>query len=320
MLLYNDRKLARLRERARQAHNVTRDLRERIREIEQDIRHKRSALSERRPDGERPDDEDRQRVEQQVAPLERDLAFYEDELRRAEETRKAIGPVAKRCDDWLSDRQNETRVEHDPDAVEPEPVDAAKARKRLQQLQTKITDALTRRDTIEGAALTADEAKAQINDWIERQRHEFDSSAATLVAQAMSPDRKIDFSPFSFIHTPGMERDLTPMFAGLFGEQMREAMFERIDQRAPENALSAEDRAVKLAEVDAELDKLGRDEEAAIAGLEAAGETIHRRPDADPALILDTREVEDPPRETQPPQPRPRGEHSREAEATTIVR
>ena len=51
-------------------------------------------------------------------------------------------------------------------------------------------------------------------------------------------------------------------------------------------ALSSEDRNRRLEEIDAELDRLERDEERIIRASEADGAGILRREDADPAVVL----------------------------------
>lgn len=54
----------------------------------------------------------------------------------------------------------------------------------------------------------------------------------------------------------------------------------------PKNALSDEDRAARLAELDAELLAQERIEEAAVEACEAAGIRVYRRPNADPRAVL----------------------------------
>ena len=314
MLVYNARKLTATKEAARQAHTVASDLRDRIRQLQIEIRNVRAPVDAPGSD-QKPDNQQIKRVNEKAKPLENDLAFYQDELRRVENNRQALGPVAERCEVWLREQNSEQRVEADPNAKPPEPVrDRDKAQKKVEQLGDKIADALSRRDAIEAAPLSAEEIKARIHEFLDREAQDF--NADLLLGMASNPDRMMNDSPFKS-PTGGAFVYFTKAFAFAMGDQLKEKFSAMVDEQVGENGMSAEERDAQLEKIDAELTKLGREEEELIAGLEALGETVYRRPDADPAIILEVREVEDPEPEHNRPEPAPRSETSRDAEPTT---
>ena len=292
-LLYNAEKVARLRERAHQAHITANDLRDRLRDREDRITKLERGLA----DGsmsQQPTDQDRERVEAKVQPLRDEVAFLSRELAEAQRFRYYLGPVARDVDSWLDElRKDGHNVEADRDAAPADPVadsKRSKHHKRLDELKTEIHEAMARRDTVAAAPLPPDQAKNRIAEWIDREADQARfRQAATLAA---TPDQMLTPDTFR-VPTGGGSLDLAPLFAFACGDQLKAKLGEAVDQLVDaDSALSDEQRQAKLAEIDQELDALGREEETLICQLEAAGETIARRANADPRHIAEARWVE----------------------------
>ena len=92
-------------------------------------------------------------------------------------------------------------------------------------------------------------------------------------------------------HTPAhalvakVSADLGPLLVSLLGPASIEAALLRDIESIPEGLAPAE-KAARLAEIEAELDRLEREEEALIEASAESGEPIPRRADANPAIVL----------------------------------
>lgn len=317
MLLIDEAKLRHLGERAHRAREAARDLDDRIREARAELRKHQDALEEPRRRREHLTDDDVERLSKPIERAKRELEFLEQQKQQADAQRQAIEPIASRCREWIETKRGQQQVDFDPDAEPAAPVtEPLKARKRIETLQGKLADALSRRDAIEAAPLPATEAKARIDEHVDGAAAAF--APNVMVAQAMSPDSMINESPFRTpilsaqgaapegggpidVSVPSL--DLLPMLAWTMGDTIKAQLHAAIDARIDgDQALTTEQRAEQLATIDAELEKLGREEEDLIAGIEAAGEPIERRGDAEPRVILNAREVADPEPRYRPPE------------------
>lgn len=87
---------------------------------------------------------------------------------------------------------------------------------------------------------------------------------------------------------PGGVIDLAPVLASLMGADAMAAALQR-HVRLMADGPNAADRAARLAEISAELDRLERDEETQIEASEATGAPIARRADARAEIVLGVR-------------------------------
>lgn len=292
MIVYNETKYRHLAERAHQANLAVSDLNDRIKRARDEIQE-REAHRNKQLRRQRPTDEDQQRFERNMQPLRDELAFCEAELQRAQHQQQLIAPIVSRCDAWLREQRFEGQVEADPEATAAEAIDAKKGRANLDKVRDQIADAYARRDALAATALPVDEALAKVEEFVNGAAASF-SSGDALVAQAIAPDRRIDSMVFSLPVRDGTDANLTPMLCWLYGDAIKAKARTEIERRAaPEQTISGAERAQQLAAIDDELEQLGRDEEQLVASLEAAGEIVDRRDDADPAIILEAREVAD---------------------------
>jgi hypothetical protein len=114
-----------------------------------------------------------------------------------------------------------------------------------------------------------------------------------------------------------MRTHIAPVLCWAAGDAIRAKLHAEVDRYADDaNAVSAAQRTNQLEQIDNELADLGRQEESLLAAMEAAGETVNRRVDVDPEIVLEVREVEDP----EPQSNRPEGRHHPGGEHTTVLR
>lgn len=85
---------------------------------------------------------------------------------------------------------------------------------------------------------------------------------------------------------PGGVIDLAPLLASVLGADGLAAALQRHVQLM-EDGPNAADRAARLAEIAAELDRIERDEERLISASEATGAPIARRADARAEIVLE---------------------------------
>ena len=97
-------------------------------------------------------------------------------------------------------------------------------------------------------------------------------------------------------HDPRADFGITPTWAAgvlcwLFPDEMTEALDELVDAALPDDgeAMTTADQQKALAEIGAEIEALGRQEEALIEAAFAGGVDILRRSGADPACVLGVR-------------------------------
>jgi hypothetical protein len=84
------------------------------------------------------------------------------------------------------------------------------------------------------------------------------------------------------------KNELVGLVATILATDVRRGLAGAVEEhyQTVEPGLAADDRARRLAEIDAELQRLEVEEEGLIVGLAEAGVHIERRPDASPAAIL----------------------------------
>lgn len=297
MLVYNERKIERLREKSHQAFVTYNDLSERIRDKKSEL--KRLEMGPHNRPGSLSQDEAWQKIREAQEPVEKELAFLDEELERANVQKNAITPVVRDVDEWLAERKRQGyKVQPDPDPNFPDPITddkRSKAHKRLQEVREQIDEALSRRDQVASAPLTPAEVKDRLTDWVDRQAERAEYRQAVNIAS--KSDRRMGDTLLQPEVIGNARADVVPLLAFACGDMLKDRLASAVDGLVDtERAVSADDRQAKLAEIDGELNELGREEESIITALEAAGETIARRSEADMAIVAEVREVEDPPK------------------------
>ena len=158
-------------------------------------------------------------------------------------------------------------------------------------IRQKIAELKQERIDVEAIKLSRHEVKALIDTWLADT--EAAGTQALLVAcqqaQAGRPLTPATVQGNAAVYqSPGaapFSIDLGPLLLSVLGKGTIKKAIQPLLDYLPEG-LDAPARAQRLAEIDAELLKLEIEEEAAIVGAEEAGETILRRPDARPDIVL----------------------------------
>lgn len=160
---------------------------------------------------------------------------------------------------------------------------ASKAREAVEEVRRQIAETRHEREALATAPLTKAEAAERIQAWLdaEAKRARLDLMAGEFAAPGRGPGH-----PFRVPVRAGEQRsaDLGPIIAALFPDQVREALLAALPDDA--GAIAMTDRPGRLAELDARVRDLERQEETLIDEAEAAGVEITRRPDANPDAIL----------------------------------
>jgi hypothetical protein len=158
--------------------------------------------------------------------------------------------------------------------------------KNLDKLRAEIAALHSERRELEAMRRSRAEVRATVTAQIESWRAEGreaarrmlrdlanDSGHTRLHAQTQAPG-----------YTAG-HADLGPALSGLLGAEVVGAFLLADLDTIPEG-FDKPAREARLSEIAEELDKLEREEEAVICALEAEGESVMRRPDARPEIII----------------------------------
>jgi hypothetical protein len=162
-------------------------------------------------------------------------------------------------------------------------------------LREKITDTQARLEAATAADVPRDEFIARVNSWIDAQQREFDERAVYQVSAL----RLARPEPQNVAILQGTVRgagsasldvvafaDMGPLIAGLFGAELKARLAALIDATDYPEGPPTADRAHLQLTLRNELDALELREETLIVEAEAAGLTIHRRPDCRPEIVL----------------------------------
>lgn len=155
--------------------------------------------------------------------------------------------------------------------------------KQLQALRTKIAALKAEREDLQGQVRSRGETAEYVRDHCRNAYDEFAARArAALRSAAAGGDLTQVFrsAPMAF----GLTDAVVPL-AGLVGpEALAESLLRHIEG-VPEG-IDADGRAGRLAEIDAELEALERQEEEAIEQSELTDSPFERRFDARPEIVL----------------------------------
>lgn len=151
---------------------------------------------------------------------------------------------------------------------------------RVDALRAEIADLKTQRRATETAPRSAAEAERCLAALINQGARRYADRQAYMVCA--SPTGQL--APSDLI--PGTPEGLFDFLCATLGDRIIEQLATLLGEQCRAGLSSAE-RAQRLAELDAALGKLERAEEKLISEAEAAGLTLLRRADADPAVILE---------------------------------
>jgi hypothetical protein len=153
----------------------------------------------------------------------------------------------------------------------------------LATLRDKIEAAKSKRTAVASAFPTREEIDARLEQVFAHSRERLEPILSHLLSETGSP-RLALLAPGPRVQPEvHMERLLTVLCEDRIREVYAEAIDQALDGR---ETISAEDRATRLAELDAELLTLECAEEALIEKAEAAAIDLPRRADASPAAVL----------------------------------
>lgn len=157
-------------------------------------------------------------------------------------------------------------------------------REAIRALQAEAAD-------LQRQHVSRDEALQALDRWIAKRAAECDPSIGNL----LRGQAELDLSALD----AGGRRDLEPALCLLVPDAIREMIAQRLDAALDgQQTMSAEDRERRLADIEAELLQLERDEETIVERLEADGVPTARRADADPRAVLG---LDQPPKRPAPP-------------------
>ncbi|RDD63824.1 hypothetical protein [Ferruginivarius sediminum] len=153
---------------------------------------------------------------------------------------------------------------------------------RLDEIRGRIAELEAQRADIEAQPVSRDEALAALDRWIHAEAAKF--------ANDLSIGSLLNGDPRARLYAIGwgsQHIDWTPTLCALMPDTVRAYYVDQIDaELAEREPLSAEQRQQRRAEIDGELFRLAQEEERIITAMQARGEAVQRRGDADPRAVL----------------------------------
>lgn len=284
MYQYDGVKLQRLTTRLEQLQAVNRDLAERLAERQRTIAELKffaesGDLTKKNAD--------------ELENLHADVNFLHGELNSTQQKQAALAPAIQAIEHWLKNhyaKPDYTRAQPKP------PTDLRRAEKELAKAREQIESLIAQRDSIENAPLPRAEAVERISCWVESQAamcrlDHFGAHAASPSSELP----KLEVTAVAPAHDSvvTISHDLGPQLCWLFGEMVVKRLADTLP--ADDGAIPMAERPAMIAKLDASIAKLALAEEELVGSLEAGLETVARRPDVDPAIVLNVRVVPDPP-------------------------
>lgn len=159
----------------------------------------------------------------------------------------------------------------------------------ISTLREQITALHAERDALPDQPLDIDSIRTQLAANIAGNRKLFEQKFNTGQLFHPLPERAILKLPTAPINGPEPPQEaLWPLACWLHGDTLIDPLMGLVEQRLPKDAgISLSERTKRLKKIESELARLEREEEQLICELEAAGEEVIRRADADPAIVLE---------------------------------
>lgn len=156
--------------------------------------------------------------------------------------------------------------------------------KQIEKIRSDRKQRLERIDYLRTAALPGAEMRERVEAWIAHEAQRFapehqlrglwqDGETSTMAAPVNQ-------------HGILSQADLGPLFAWLAGDALEKALIEAMTPLCDDSAPRSAERPEAIEALEAEIRELEISEETLIREAEQAGETIERRADADPAIVL----------------------------------
>jgi len=159
----------------------------------------------------------------------------------------------------------------------------------LENVRQKLAELQAERAKVEGAGLHREALLQRLDSLVDYLAEQGRTVLAHALAQAAA-DRP--FNPFRLAgngavtgRTAQVSTDAGPLLVALLGPAaVKQALSAACETIPP--GLSPKERAAALAALQAELDRLESEEEALVVGMEARGQSVLRRADARPEIVL----------------------------------
>lgn len=155
---------------------------------------------------------------------------------------------------------------------------------KVAAIRAEISDKRDQITHIKSAALPKAEMLERLDAWINASASAFDPAHA--LAGLWLPGEPIDLAASVRQVGPNTRADLSPALCWLAPDEIKARIRAELEPRCDDSAPRSIDREDVQVELQAELHALEISEEALIREAEAAGEPVHRRSDADPAIVL----------------------------------
>lgn len=174
---------------------------------------------------------------------------------------------------------------------------ANETRSHVERLRTEIRSLQEERDWLETGPLPKQEAIDLVIAYIDDQAGQFDVQA--LLGGAVYAGREINqelarlFQSEARLQGYSANAPLGPMLCHFFPEQIKERLTADIQAMNYQEGPPAAERAALIADLDRRIHVLEVEEEAVIEVAEEAGIEILRRPDCNPAIVLQLEVIEE---------------------------
>lgn len=152
----------------------------------------------------------------------------------------------------------------------------------LAEIRTRIYDTRQKITEIENQALTASEIEKTITSTVEKWASLVD---AGWMGINLANSRHIDATMLTTA-CAGEDDKITCLLAWLHGDELKAKLLDSALPFAAADGLTADQRAERIRDLEAEQHALEIAEEQIISGLESRGVEVFRRPDCDPAIVL----------------------------------
>ena len=153
-------------------------------------------------------------------------------------------------------------------------------RTELDKVRARIAERRTERERVAEKPRTRDEALEALEAWITSEAAKLEPDAGAFIHGR--PRATLTHQDFG-----SGRATFTPALCLLGPDRIRDAFAAEIENElADTEPLAAQDQAARLAELDAEILDLERNEESLVVALHEAGEPVERRADADPRAVL----------------------------------
>lgn len=161
----------------------------------------------------------------------------------------------------------------------------------LNQLRTRIATLQAERDAINGLRRSREQVNGALDAWLSTAEVQGKAALQLAVDRAQAGQ---SFAPChvqgnaAVFELPGaapFSLDLGPLLIALMGKAVIQKRLAILIDALPDG-MAPQEKAKRLAEIERELDEIEADEEALIVEIEQAGESVLRRADARPEIIL----------------------------------